>query len=151
MNDPYSHENIYIDYTSRYPEYSDINTSDLQLMQNLPSYEHRFQSEQQGLPAKNTCNCGSCPECQHPRKFSMRRPDHLLEFRKEAPPVQCGRSPHPGYAPLFYKEGFGSLPSNDITLLVLVFILLVFVCYCLKTVLEVKQLLKSLKTQLETT
>jgi hypothetical protein len=133
------------------------------------NFESKYQTEQIGLPAYLGCEYGQCPESAWPRKLQMRKCD--LDEREramyEAAAKRCqvptaAQTPTPIGVPAPVGTGTGTavvgavesmLGSPTVGLdpttimLVLTFIMFIFVCYCMKSIIEIKAQLKSQKNE----
>lgn len=127
-----------VDMDSRYPIYSDVQTSDLQMMAvpryvptGVGSFEDKFQAEQQGVPSYYGCRCKNCP---------------LSSFREgpQRPPMRHEDVDHRAEAALRAKQAW--LKGHDVTpkykcapvepmqinYLFIMFVIVLFVCLFLK-------------------
>lgn len=173
MSSDYSDDQYRADYESRYPVFSDYQVTDAMLAEHkwdrparsgqVNTYESKYQTEQLGIPTYLGCQCGKCPMSEWPKAPQMRRCtiddraaalEGAFEKRCPAPtiaelpklvpaapvPTPAGtgaESMHGGYM-------HGTMDQNTI-MLVLMFIMFVFICYCMKTIIEMKAQLKGLK------
>ena len=168
MSSDYSDDQYRADYESRYPVFSDYQVTDAMLAEHkwdrparsgqVNTYESKYQTEQLGIPTYLGCQCGKCPMSEWPKAPQMRRCtiddraaalEGAFEKRCPAPtiaelpklvPTPAGtgaESMHGGYM-------HGTMDQNTI-MLVLMFIMFVFICYCMKTIIEMKVQLKGLR------
>jgi hypothetical protein len=165
MSSDYSDDQYRADYESRYPQFSDYQLSDEMIAEHkwdrparsrsAGTYESKYQTEQLGIPAYLGCNCGKCPESAWPRQLPMRKCtiDERERAMREADALRCPRPQAPSVAGGSVAGGSvtgvesmigGPVDMNTMMLLVM-FILIILVCVCMKSVIEIKAQLKNLK------
>lgn len=142
------------------------------------NFESKYQTEQVGLPAYLGCEYGQCPESAWPRKLQMRKCD--LDERERAMHEAAARrckvtasthvpagtptivasaptvvpAPAPATGVVGAVESMLGSPTIGIDptsiMLVLTFIMFIFICYCMKSIIEIKAQLKSQKNDRST-
>jgi hypothetical protein len=147
MSSEYSDDQYRADYESRYPQFSDYQVTDTMLAEHrwdrpakprgVQTYESKYQTEQIGLPTYIECSCGKCPGSEWPRRLPMRKCS--IDERDKAMREQ-GKC---------VESMIGAPMSGDTNtvLLVLMFIMFVFIAYCMKSIIELKAQLKSRKNE----
>lgn len=164
MSSDYSDDQYRADYESRYPMFSDYQVTDAMIAEHkwkrparageVNTYESKYQTEQMGIPTYLGCQCGKCPMSEWPRVPQMRRCtidqraaamdgaferrcSHTQKRKEETAekPTDSVESMRGGY--------YGNTDQTTI-MLVLMFIMFVFICYCMKTIIEMKAQLKSI-------
>lgn len=186
MSYEYSNDQYRHDFESRYPAFSDYNTTDQSLADpygvaryNRPAkpghsmtYENKYQAEQQDIPVYMSCH-NKCVSAQWPRQNEMRpytieQKERALALAHDAELARCARAnmittpvmappqhqPQPqvlGAAQPQSKStraesmvGGITLDSNAI-MSILMFILLITVCFCLKSIIELRSEVKKLR------
>lgn len=135
------------------------------------TYESKYQTEQLGIPTYLGCQCGKCPMSEWPKKPQMRRCtideraailDSAFAKRCPAPSalstISAPSAPSTPPAPKEPAKESGDQVAESMRggymhgtmdqatiMLVLMFIMFVFICYCMKTIIEMKAQLKNLK------
>jgi hypothetical protein len=136
------------------------------------TFESKYQTEQVGLPTYLGCQCGKCPLSAWPRKPQMRR--CTLDDREQAMQIleqrRCGvgcddsakaapskAEPTASTKPAAAAAGastavesmIGTYAPHDMDpatiMMVMMFIMFVFICYCVKSIIELKAQLKHQK------
>jgi hypothetical protein len=138
-------DQYYVDTESRYPLFSDIQTTDYSIAPSakktgtgariVKSPESKFRSEQMGIPAYIGC---PCEQCVYNRWLHSQQTRHAP--KPTSPPAEQIIT----FAPL----GYMNVDSNMI-LLVFMFMVIVFVCcFYTKSISELKSQIKLLERQL---
>jgi hypothetical protein len=170
MSAEYSDDQYRADYESRYPQFSDYQLSDDMIAEHkwdrpaksreAQTFESQYQTEQLGIPTYHGCNCGKCPHSEWPRQPRMRKAD--LDHRERAmqeyaarrcqPPqsVQPPQAVQPPQSGGVVESMTGSPSLSDPTsiMIMLTFIMFIFICYCMKAIIEIKAQLKNQKNNL---
>ena len=139
-------DQYYVDTESRYPLFSDIQTTDYSIApgtkkseraaQIVKSPESKFRSEQMGIPAY-MAGC-RCDECMYTRWLHAQRTQTVVPKPAQAEQVIT-------FAPL----GYMNVDSNMIVL-VFMFMVIVFICcFYTKSISELKSQIKLLKMRLK--
>lgn len=178
MSSSYSDDQYCADYESRYPDFSDYQNDDKGLAEHrwdrpavsrgVRTFESKYQTEQVGLPAYLGCQCGKCPLSAWPHKPQMRK--CTLDDREQAMQILEQRRCGVGCSSDAQKQKSESTPAAAATastvesmigayaphgmdpttiMLVMMFIMFVFICYCVKSIIELKAQLKHQKISIE--
>lgn len=163
----YSDDQYQADYESRYPQFSDYQITDDMIAEHkwdrparsrgVQTYESKYQTEQQDIPAYLTCQCGKCPQSAWPRKPQMRRctiEDRELAMANAAMAraQECSKAQPSAVSAVESMMGgssstvYTTMDASTI-MLVLTFIMFVFVCYCMKSIIEIKAQLKNQRAE----
>ena len=171
MSSDYSDDQYRADYESRYPDFSDYQVTDAMIAEHqwdrpaksrgVHTYESKYQSEQAGIPTYIDCPCGKCTQSAWPRKPKMyagTTDDRLEEMRRRQtcgmtaasiPAVATGAVAAPAVSSPGAVESMIGAHCMDPTtiMLVMMFIMFVFICYCMKSIIELKAQLKVQKSE----
>jgi hypothetical protein len=136
------------------------------------TYEAKYQTEQMQIPAYMGCNCGKCTQCEWPRRAGMRKcsveqMEMAMALADEARMANCrgggmgatamqpaasvqtappAAQPTPAVAaPTQGAESMIGGMTTDQSMLLFVFIMFVVLCYCIKSIIELKAELKNLR------
>ena len=165
-------DQYHIDIDSRYPLFSDIQTTDYSIntapkpvqLQRVHSYESKYQYEQQDVPAVLTCKCGTCPmRDQYLERDKIRRlyderdailqlqHDAIMRTYKNISPNMSNTSIQPITLPnTITLPNIITLPNtinldNNMIFMIFIFIIVLVICTaCMKSISDLKETLRQL-------
>jgi hypothetical protein len=145
MQDPYDPSQIYIDYNTRYPEYSEPEAAFRPRMMNYNknSYEDNFQTAQQGYPTSYGCNMYACPDAEWPQKYTVKNGIVGGKVMYVQPTPQH-TSVHTTPQPTSTLEGFGAIQTSP-EIIFMFLVLVIMLALVIKSLADVKKVLKSIQ------
>jgi hypothetical protein len=166
MSHEYSGDQYQADYDSRYPAFSDYNTTDARLADPIGQArgdrparvsrqmtpEGQYQMEQQDIPVYRPCH-NKCVSCEWPRHaelrpYTLEQREYKMMLEEEARMAKCRQAPAcPKVAPAngTVESMVGGLTADSNVLLVFMFIMFVTICYCVKALIELRAEVKNLR------